>query len=137
MVVGLGRFGTAVAESLIRMGHEVLGVDEDAERVQRLSDQLTHTVQADTTDVETLRQLGACDFASAVVGIGSDVEASVLTTLALVDLGVPTMGKSHQRTPRSHPGANRRAPCRLSRSADGRAGRAHGDRADDRLYRIR
>ncbi|VXC55465.1 potassium channel family protein [Sphingomonas sp. AX6] len=91
LVIGLGRFGTAVAESLIRMGHEVLGVDEDAERVQRLTDRLTHLVQADTTNVETLRELGTGDFASAVVGIGSDVEASVLTTLALVDLGVPTI----------------------------------------------
>lgn len=91
LVVGLGRFGTAVAESLIRQGHEVLGIDESAERVQRLSDRLTHVVQADTTDMETLRQLGACDFSCAVVGIGSDIEASVLTVLALVELGVQTI----------------------------------------------
>ncbi|HTG39758.1 TrkA family potassium uptake protein [Sphingomonas sp.] len=91
IVIGLGRFGTAVAESLVRMGHEVLGVDENAERVQQMAGRLTHVVQADTTDVETLRQLGTCDCSSAVVGIGSDLEASVLTTLALVDLGVPTI----------------------------------------------
>jgi trk system potassium uptake protein len=90
-VIGLGRFGTAVARSLVRMGHEVLGIDENAERVQRMSDQLTHVVQADTTDPDTLRQLGACDFNCAVVGIGSDVEASVLTVLALVDIGVPSV----------------------------------------------
>lgn len=91
IVIGLGRFGTAVAESMIRMGHEVLGIDEDAERVQRLSDRLTHVVQADTTDIETLRQLGAQDFHRAVVGIGSDIEASVLTVLALVELGLPSI----------------------------------------------
>lgn len=91
IVIGLGRFGTSVAESLMRMGHEVLGVDEDPARVQRLADRLTHVVQADTTAVETLRQLGCHDFQAAVVGIGSDLEASVLTVLALVDLGVPSI----------------------------------------------
>ena len=91
LVVGLGRFGSAVAESLVRMGHEVLGVDENPALVQRMSDQLTHVVQADTTDVDALRQLGVGDFERAVVGIGSDIEASVLTVLALVELGVPVI----------------------------------------------
>ena len=91
LVIGLGRFGSSVADSLIRMGHEVLGVDESADLVQRLSDRLTHVVQADTTDIEALRQLGAGDFERAVVGIGSDVEASVLTVLGLVELGVPVI----------------------------------------------
>ena len=91
LVIGLGRFGSAVAESLIRMGHEVLGLDEDAERVQRMSARLTQVVQADATDAETLRQLGVADFNCAVVGIGTDIEASVLTVLALIELGVPTV----------------------------------------------
>jgi len=91
LVVGLGRFGSAVAKSLIRMGHEVLGVDENPALVQRMSDHLTHVVQADTTDVDALRQLGVGDFERAVVGIGSDIEASVLTVLALVELGVPVI----------------------------------------------
>ena len=88
LVVGLGRFGSAVANSLIRMGHEVLGVDENAALVQRMSDRLTQVVQADSTDTEALRQLGVADFERAVVGIGGDVEASVLTVLSLVELGV-------------------------------------------------
>ena len=88
LVVGLGRFGSAVANSLIRMGHEVLGVDENPTLVQRMSDRLTQVVQADSTDTETLRQLGVGDFKRAVVGIGGDVEASVLTVLSLVELGV-------------------------------------------------
>lgn len=91
LVIGLGRFGTAVAESLVRMGHDVLGVDEDPDLVNQMADRLTQVVQADTSDVAALRQIGACDFPCAVVGIGSDIEASVLTVLALVDLGVPTI----------------------------------------------
>jgi trk system potassium uptake protein TrkA len=88
VVIGLGRFGGAVAESLIRLGHDVLGIDENAELVQRWADQLTHVVQADTTSTDTLRRLGVTDFESAVVGIGNDLEASVLTVLGLSELGV-------------------------------------------------
>lgn len=88
VVIGLGRFGGAVAESLIHLGHEVLGIDEDAEIVQRWSDRLTHVVQADSTSADALRQLGIAEFGHAVVGIGSDIEASVLTVLALEELGL-------------------------------------------------
>ncbi|MBV7267240.1 potassium channel family protein [Erythrobacter ani] len=88
LVIGLGRFGQAVAKSLKRMGHEVLGVDCNPLSVQTMADTLTQCVEADTTDIETLRRLGVEDFEAAVVGIGSDIEASVLTTLALSDLGV-------------------------------------------------
>ena len=88
LVIGLGRFGGAVAQELIGLGFEVLGVDTDARRVQQLSDVLTHTLEADTTDLEVLEQIGARDFGNAVVGIGSDIEASILTTAALADLGV-------------------------------------------------
>ncbi len=88
VVIGLGRFGTAVAQSLVRMGHEVLAIDESPELVERWSDHLTHVVQADTTDDEALRQLGVSDFDKAVVAIGTEVEASVLTVLALTEAGV-------------------------------------------------
>lgn len=88
LVVGLGRFGTSVAHSLVRLGHEVLAVDERADIVQRFSGDFTHIVAADTTDTEALRQIGADQFKRAVVGIGTDIEASVLTVLSLVDLGV-------------------------------------------------
>ncbi len=88
LVIGLGRFGVSVARSLIRLGHEVLAVDERPELVQRLAGEFTHVVAADTTDTEALRQLGADQFSRGVVGIGSDIEASVLTVLSLVDLGV-------------------------------------------------
>ena len=91
LVVGLGRFGGAVATSLERMGHEVLGADSDGARVQEYADALTQVVEADCTDPTCLMRLGAKEFESAVVGIGSDIEASVLTVLALVDLGVPNV----------------------------------------------
>jgi trk system potassium uptake protein TrkA len=89
LVVGLGRFGAAVAESLVNLGQEVLAIDQDAALVDRWSDELTHVVQADATDEEALRQLGIGDFDRAVVAIGTDVQASVLTVLALVEAGVP------------------------------------------------
>jgi len=88
LVIGLGRFGSAVAESLMHMGHEVLGADADMQLVESMADKLTQTVQIDSTNINALRQLGVCDFEAAVVGIGTDMEASVLTTMALVDLGM-------------------------------------------------
>ena len=101
-VIGLGRFGGAVAEALVRLGHDVLGIDEDAELVQSWADRLTHVVQADTTSGDTLRRLGVRDFDRAVVGIGSNIEASVLTVLALSDLGVrdiwaKALSRTHHR----------------------------------------
>ena len=89
VVIGLGRFGGAVAESLTQLGHDVLAIDQNAELVQEWSGRLTHVVQANTTSVEALQQLGCGHFGHAVVAIGSDIEASVLTVLALTDIGVP------------------------------------------------
>lgn len=89
LVIGLGRFGGAVAETLAQMGREVLGVDSDADLVQRYSGKITHVVQADATDQEALKQLGAPELRRAVVAIGTDIEASILTTAALSDLKVP------------------------------------------------
>jgi trk system potassium uptake protein TrkA len=89
VVIGLGRFGGAVAESLLSLGHEVLGIDENETIVQNWSDRLTHVAAADSTDNDALRQLGVPDFSRAVVGIGENIEASVLTVLALTELGIP------------------------------------------------
>ena len=89
VVIGLGRFGGAVAESLINLGHEVLGIDDDERIVQDWSDRLTQVVEADATDTDTLRQLGVHEFARAVVGIGTNLETSVLTVLTLAEIGVP------------------------------------------------
>ncbi len=89
LVVGLGRFGAATAGELERLDREVLAVDTDAELVQEWSEHVTHAVQADARNADALRQIGAQDFAVAVVAVGSSIEASVLITANLVDLGVP------------------------------------------------
>jgi trk system potassium uptake protein TrkA len=89
LVIGLGRFGSSIAEALDRLGHEVLAIDHNGSLVQDWAGRLTHVVEADSTNEESLRQVGAADFTVAVVGIGTSVEASVLTTANLVDLGIP------------------------------------------------
>jgi trk system potassium uptake protein TrkA len=88
VVLGLGRFGKSLALELERDGVEVLGVERDAKRVQDLAGRLTHVVQADSTDVEAMRQLSVGEFTRAVIGIGNDLEASVLTAFVLRSLGV-------------------------------------------------
>jgi len=88
VVIGLGRFGTSVARSLVASGHEVLAIDEDEELVQSLAGELPHVVRADATDLAALRQLSVTDFAHAVVSIGTNLEASVLTVLNLAQLGM-------------------------------------------------
>lgn len=88
VVIGLGRFGGAVAQSLMDLGHDVMGIDSAAEPVQRWSERLTHAVQVDATDATTLRQLGVADFPHAIVGIGTDLSASLMTLMALTELGL-------------------------------------------------
>ncbi len=88
VVLGLGRFGASLALELVRRGSEVLGLDSDPVLVQRYADDLTHAAVADTTDAEALQQLDVPDFSRAVVGIGTNLEASILTTAVLVDLGI-------------------------------------------------
>lgn len=87
-MIGLGRFGSATAMQLVRQGNEVLGVERDAALVQKMSGQLTHVVEAEATDIDALRQVGATDFTAAVVGVGTSIESSVLITANLVDLGI-------------------------------------------------
>jgi trk system potassium uptake protein TrkA len=87
-VIGLGRFGTAIALELARGGTEVLAVDSRPDIVQRMSGQLGHVVIADSTDVDALQEIGITDFVRVVVAIGSDLEASILTTALLSELGI-------------------------------------------------
>ena len=89
LVIGLGRFGGGLATTLAELGHDVLGVDVDPKLVQSFANVLTHVVEADSTDMDAMQQVGAGDFATAVVAIGTEIEASILTTSVLVDLGVP------------------------------------------------
>ena len=89
LVIGLGRFGAACAGELDHLGREVLAIDESHELVQKWSERVTHTVQADARNFDALKQIGAQDFSVAVVAVGSLIEASVLITANLVELQVP------------------------------------------------
>jgi trk system potassium uptake protein TrkA len=111
LVVGLGRFGSAVADALVGSGVEVLAVDSDPRLVKEWADRLTQVVEGDTTDLDMLRQIGAAEISQAVVAIGTSVEASVLTVSHLSDLGVaviwakalsPAHGRILERVGASH-----------------------------------
>jgi trk system potassium uptake protein len=84
VVIGLGRFGGSLALELEAQGTEVLGIDSNEDTVQSYNGRLTHVVRADSTKEEVLRQLSVHEFDRAVVGIGSDIEASILTTSRLL-----------------------------------------------------
>lgn len=89
VVIGLGQFGSNMAKALHGMGYEVLAVDKRMERVQEYSTEFTHVVQADATEENALRELGILNFDVVVVAIGDDMEANLLTTMQLKDLGAP------------------------------------------------
>ena len=91
MIIGLGRFGSGLAKSLGQLGAEVLAMDVCPELVQQLSADVTHAVVGDGQDKEVLRALGARNFDCAVVAIGDNLAASVLTVMNLQELGVPRL----------------------------------------------
>jgi len=88
LVVGLGVFGTNVAKILSQKGAEVLVIDNDEKKIQEISPFVTQAIVADATDEKTLRSIGAGDIDIAIVAIGENMEASILTTLLLRELGV-------------------------------------------------
>jgi trk system potassium uptake protein TrkA len=90
-VIGLGRFGSSLAEELMAAGTEVLGIDSDEEIVQSYNGILTQVVRADSTKEEALRQLAVDQFDRVVVAIGDDVQASILTSALLLQLKVPVV----------------------------------------------
>lgn len=92
-VIGLGRFGSSVCRTLQQLGHEVLAIDESADMVRMAQgDGIgTHVVQADTADIHALEELAITNYDAVIVAIGADLEASVLTVLNLMDLGVGTV----------------------------------------------
>lgn len=87
-VLGLGRFGQAVALELTRLGHDVLAVDRDERVVQQIADDVTHAVQADITDPDALEALGLADFDTAIVAASETLEASIMATVLLRRIGV-------------------------------------------------
>ena len=88
VVIGLGRFGTAVATTLVEHGRAVLAIDADRDRVQALSGELPHVVQLDATNVDALRQVGVESFDTGLVCIGAHFENNLLATVLLRQLGV-------------------------------------------------
>lgn len=87
-VIGLGRFGTSVARTLVAAGHTVLGIDHDMSLVQRHSHEITHTAQLDSTDEEALKEINIESYGTVIVAIGTNFEANLMTSVALKEIGV-------------------------------------------------
>ena len=87
-VIGLGRFGSSVAITLAKMGYEVLGIDVDQERVNDLAEIITESVKVDAIDEQSLKALGIRNCDVVIVAIGREIQASILTTVILKDMGV-------------------------------------------------
>ena len=101
MVIGLGLFGAEIARKLCSLGCEVLAMDIRSDLVQQVAADVTHAVVGDGQDKEVLRALGAGKFDCAIIAIGDDLAASVLTTMNLKELGVPyVICKAHDETHR-------------------------------------
>ncbi|MEG6617053.1 TrkA family potassium uptake protein [Peptococcaceae bacterium 1198_IL3148] len=90
-VIGLGRFGSSLAMTLSRMGHEVLAIDQDEDKVEDIIEYVTHAVQADAKDEQTLKDLGIRNFDAVVVAIGQDMQTSILITVTLKEMNVPNV----------------------------------------------
>lgn len=88
VVFGVGRFGQSVAKTLADSGCEVLVVDNDADRIQDIAEFVTHAVVTDVTDTEELENLGIRNFDGAIIGIGENLEASVMATILVKEMGV-------------------------------------------------
>jgi trk system potassium uptake protein TrkA len=87
-VIGLGRFGSAMAHTLMELGQEVIGVDSDEDRVRKLAEVLSQAAQIDATDLRALKEVGVHDVDVAVVSIGENIEASLLVVMQVMELGV-------------------------------------------------
>ena len=87
-IIGLGRFGVSLAKALMNEGFEVLAVDKEREIVQEASEYVTQAVQLDATDEKALRAVGIKDVDMAIVSIGQDIQASVMVTMLLKEIGV-------------------------------------------------
>ena len=89
-VIGLGKFGLSVAKELIAQGHEVLLIDNNADKIQKLLNEefVTQAVCADATEISALQELGLPDFDAVVLGIGENLQDGTLTALNLIELGV-------------------------------------------------
>ena len=90
-IIGLGRFGGSICRTLIESGQEVLAIDSSEDRVNEYMNIATHTVVANAQDEMTLRSLGIRNFDHVIVAIGEDIQASILVTLMVKEMGVPNI----------------------------------------------
>ncbi len=88
VVIGLGRFGGSIVSELVRLGADVMAIDSHSERVDEYAKIATQAIIADTTDEEVIKSLGIRNFEHVIVAIGENIQASILTTLILKELGV-------------------------------------------------
>ena len=88
VILGLGRFGASIAKTVYNLGHDVLVIDTDEDRIQEIADNVTHAVQMDATDENSLKTLGIRNFDVAVVTIGSNIQASIMATLLVKEMGI-------------------------------------------------
>ncbi|HSJ38016.1 MAG TPA: TrkA family potassium uptake protein [Planococcus sp. (in: firmicutes)] len=88
VVVGLGRFGSSVCMELYKLGHEVMALDVDPDKVEDIADYASQATVADATDKSQLKALGVRNFDQAIIAIGDDLQASVLCTLMLKEIGL-------------------------------------------------
>ena len=89
IVIGLGRFGSSITSTLYNLGHDVLSVDLDVTRVQNIVGESTHSISGDATNEQLLREIGIQEYTVAIVAIGANIVASIMTTVLLKTMGVP------------------------------------------------
>lgn len=88
VIIGCGRFGSSVAKKLSELGCEVMAVDASEDTVQSISDSVTYAVQADATDENALKAIGIRNFDVAVITIGANIQASIMVTLMVKEMGI-------------------------------------------------
>ncbi|HKK32861.1 MAG TPA: TrkA family potassium uptake protein [Desulfomicrobiaceae bacterium] len=101
-IIGLGKFGYFLGEALMQKGHTVLGLDSDPAKVSRAGDLLTQVFEADATDMTALSQVGMAELPQVVVSVGQSMEASILISLHLKELGckevwVKVVSEDHEK----------------------------------------
>ena len=106
VVIGLGRFGMAIARELAKLGHEVIAIDRDEAKINEIADEVTHAMSGDIHDEGVLRRMGVAECDCAVVAFATSLQDNILVTLLLKELGV-------KRVIAHHPGHVPRPSLRL------------------------
>lgn len=91
VVIGLGKFGFHVAKGLAQQGESVIAIDNDEEKIRDINEFVQDAIMLDSTDIRALREAGIGDAEIAIVSIGEHIEASILTVMALKELGIETV----------------------------------------------